>query len=186
MTRKPPPPDDDVLWQQVTKDVRKIARDKRHDVPSAPPVKDETIKKKITVEKTTEKTAEKIDLHALKALTPSLKTPKAKPSAVKSTNWVEDISKGKMKIERKLDLHGFTLTAAHESLINFVKNARAAQCRIVLVVTGKGKGGEGALRREVPLWVQSAPLAAHIRATAHALPQHGGDGALYLFLKKKS
>ena len=60
--------------------------------------------------------------------------------------------------------------------------------RCVLVITGKkiGKNGaEGVLRREVPKWLNISPLRQMIIMTSWAQNKDGGDGALYVLLKKR-
>jgi DNA-nicking Smr family endonuclease len=65
----------------------------------------------------------------------------------------------------------------------------------VLVVTGKGnpKNDEnapwmtsphGVLKQMVPRWLNEPGLAALIASTSPAHARHGGDGALYVYLRK--
>ena len=56
----------------------------------------------------------------------------------------------------------------------------------MLVITGKGRAGDGVLRREVPLWIGQPPLDRLVIAYEPAAAAHGGDGALYLRLRAKS
>ena len=63
--------------------------------------------------------------------------------------------------------------------------ARDRGQRMVLVITGKGGPEGGALKRLVPMWLATAPLAAKIAAAAPARPHHGGAGALYVYLRRK-
>ncbi|MDO5705747.1 MAG: Smr/MutS family protein, partial [Paracoccus sp. (in: a-proteobacteria)] len=76
------------------------------------------------------------------------------------------MSQGKLRPEARLDLHGMTLAQAHPELIGFILGARTAGLRLVLVITGKGRGDHGplptrpgALRHQVPIWLHHAPLA---------------------------
>jgi DNA-nicking Smr family endonuclease len=59
--------------------------------------------------------------------------------------------------------------------------------RCVLVITGKGiwRSEAGILREMVPRWLNEAPNRARVLAIAHAQPRHGGQGALYVLLKRK-
>jgi DNA-nicking Smr family endonuclease len=105
-------------------------------------------------------------------------------------NTAARFKKGEMPIEATLDLHGMTQESAHAALAAFISRARAAGRRCVLVVTGKGgraaPGGEskGVLRANVPRWLNEPDLRPHILAFAHARPRHGGEGALYVLLKR--
>ncbi|MBM3564742.1 MAG: hypothetical protein FJX42_01345 [Alphaproteobacteria bacterium] len=95
--------------------------------------------------------------------------------------------KGEMPIEEALDLHGMTQESAHAALGPFLARSRAAGRRCVLVITGKGtRGGEsaGVLRANVPRWLNEPGPRAHILAFAHAHARHGGEGALYVLLKR--
>jgi DNA-nicking Smr family endonuclease len=77
------------------------------------------------------------------------------------------------------------LDQAHPALTNFILMSHAAGRRLVLVITGKGLAtGKGQLRRQVPLWLGLAPLAPLILQTTAAHISHGGDGALYVYLRR--
>ena len=99
--------------------------------------------------------------------------------------WHEKrLQKGNLHVEARLDLHGMTQNAAHAALIRFVLSEAGRGSRLLLIITGKGKQGTGVLRQYVPVWLEAAPLAAHLLAVRPALPRHGGDGALYLLLRR--
>lgn len=94
------------------------------------------------------------------------------------------LGRGDLPIDARIDLHGRTQTEAHSALIRFITSARARGVRVALVITGKGTGGDGVLRRAVPLWLESGDLAPHVLQYAQARPNHGGAGALYVLLRK--
>ena len=80
-----------------------------------------------------------------------------------------------------------TQTEAHRELIGFLTRAYGQGKRCVLVITGKGtrESGEiGVLRRAVPGWLNAPPLKGLIHAFDHAARSHGGEGALYILLKR--
>jgi DNA-nicking Smr family endonuclease len=54
---------------------------------------------------------------------------------------------------------------------------------MLLVITGKGSGGEGVLRGGVPRWLASGEHAARILKVEAAQPRHGGGGAFYVLLR---
>lgn len=96
------------------------------------------------------------------------------------------MKKGEMEIEGRLDLHGMTQDAAHAQLIAFVCRAWDAGKRCVLVITGKGgRTGPGVLRREVPRWLNQAPLRERIIGISQARQKDGGDGALYVLIRRR-
>ncbi|MFI4936493.1 MAG: Smr/MutS family protein [Caulobacterales bacterium] len=57
--------------------------------------------------------------------------------------------------------------------------------RSVLVITGKGALGDGVLRRHAPDWLAEPPLREHVAGISEAHRRHGGDGALYVALKRR-
>jgi DNA-nicking Smr family endonuclease len=103
----------------------------------------------------------------------------------------ERFRKGKLAIEGKIDLHGRTQQDAHDDLLAFLRRAHAVGKRNVLVVTGKGMTtsqrkptGAGILRQAVPRWLNEPTFRALVLAFDYAEPQHGGEGALYVLLKR--
>ncbi|MEA4839226.1 MAG: Smr/MutS family protein [Rhodospirillaceae bacterium] len=98
----------------------------------------------------------------------------------------ERLRQGDRPIEARLDLHGMTRESAHRALIRFVADSFDAGRRCILVVTGKGtREGSGVLRAEVPHWLNGDPIRGMVLTFAQAKPWHGGDGALYLLLKRR-
>jgi DNA-nicking Smr family endonuclease len=100
------------------------------------------------------------------------------------------LARGKRSPEARLDLHGMTADKAHAALSRFIMESAQSGLRLVLVVTGMGRGedgrrrGDGVLRRETPRWLGVAPLSSHIVGVYEAHPRHGGAGALYVYLKR--
>ncbi len=95
--------------------------------------------------------------------------------------------RGQMPIEARIDLHGMTQGDAHRALDAFIAGAHDAGRRCVLVITGKGltpDGSIGVLRANVPRWLNEPALRACILAFTYAQPKDGGQGALYVLLKK--
>jgi DNA-nicking Smr family endonuclease len=98
----------------------------------------------------------------------------------------ERMKKGEMEIDGRLDLHGMTQDTAHAALIAFIGRAYDAGRRCLLVVTGKGyREGTGVLRANVPRWLNQSPCRERILGFSHARPQHGGEGALYVLIKRR-
>jgi len=92
--------------------------------------------------------------------------------------------RGQVDIEARIDLHGMTQAQAHRELGGFLFDQQAMVRRSVLVITGKGAGGEGVLREAVPRWLNEGDNRRMVRAFSHAAPKDGGEGALYVLLKR--
>ncbi|GHC74451.1 Smr/MutS family protein [Limoniibacter endophyticus] len=96
----------------------------------------------------------------------------------------QKISAGRVSIEARVDLHGLTQSQAHEALLFFLQRSYAEQRRHVLVITGKGSAGSGILRRAVPEWIKTPAFRPYVSGLDNAARHHGGDGALYIRLRK--
>jgi len=93
--------------------------------------------------------------------------------------------RGKLPIEARLDLHGHYQDAAHHALNEFIADSAAAGRRMVLVITGRGsREGSGVLRARLPQWLNQPPCRNWVLAFTAARPEHGGDGAFYVLLKR--
>jgi DNA-nicking Smr family endonuclease len=99
---------------------------------------------------------------------------------------LDKLSKGKLPIEGRVDLHGMTQSEAHALLLSFLQRAHASGVRYVLVITGKGfsSGGDGVLKRQVPAWLSTPPFRALVSSHDLAARNHGGEGALYIRLRR--
>jgi len=110
-------------------------------------------------------------------------------TAAKRSSPPEDLSgqrrirRGQSEIDAKLDLHGHTQNTAHRELIEFIVEQATSGARCVLVVTGKGRLGTGILRARLYDWIADPDLRPLIAGYAKAHPRHGGEGAVYLFLR---
>ena len=107
------------------------------------------------------------------------------------------LRKGQLEPEARIDLHGMTQGAAHRTLFAWLTTAHARGHRLVLVVTGKGNpknndnapwmtSEHGVLKQMVPRWLNEPELAALIAHTRAAHAKHGGGGALYVYLRKRT
>ncbi len=97
------------------------------------------------------------------------------------------LRRGQLPIEARIDLHGMTQIEAHRALGAFLSNQQAAGRRCILVITGKGSGsgGSGVLRAQVPHWLNEGGNRELVLAFDYARPRDGGQGALYVLLKRK-
>ena len=105
------------------------------------------------------------------------------------------LKRGLLEPDARIDLHGMTQLAAHRTLFAWMTTAHQRGHRLVLVVTGKGNprkdedaswmaSPHGVLKQMVPRWLKEPELAAMIAAVQPAHTKHGGDGALYVYLRK--
>jgi DNA-nicking Smr family endonuclease len=106
---------------------------------------------------------------------------------------LEKLRRGRMQPEARLDLHGMTASLAHAALTRFVLAAHDDGLRLVLVITGKGRGAEdepftpfqpGILRHSVPHWLAAPPLVTRVLEVLPAHQRHGGTGAYYVYLRR--
>jgi DNA-nicking Smr family endonuclease len=94
------------------------------------------------------------------------------------------LRRGDVTIAARLDLHGMTQAHAHAELDAFLDRAVRRGARLVLVITGKGSGGDGILRRMLPRWIQAGPHRGRVLGVEPAHARHGGEGAWYVQLRR--
>jgi len=105
------------------------------------------------------------------------------------------LEKGRLPVEARLDLHGLRQRDAHAALRRFLKSAQGKGYRHVLVITGKGAAPDarrsfyedderGVLRQAVPHWLAAPDLASLIVSYSEAPRRLGGEGALYVRLRR--
>ena len=95
------------------------------------------------------------------------------------------IVRGREVTAARIDLHGMTYDPARAALTDFILRSVDQGWRAVLVITGKGSLGEGVIRRHAPDWLAAPPLREHIAGVSPAHRKHGGEGALYVALKRR-
>ena len=109
----------------------------------------------------------------------------ASPLTPLSRRMKRGVARGQHAIDGKLDLHGLTQSEALGALLGFLRNAQARAARLVLVITGKGRGGEpGVLRRHVPQWLGLPEFRSLVVGFEEAHIGHGGEGALYVRIRR--
>lgn len=95
------------------------------------------------------------------------------------------LSRERDPIEARIDLHGYGRFQAQDALTAFLQGAQARGYRSVLVVTGQGRrGGTGVIRASVHEWLQGPALRGVVSGFAAAARHHGGDGALYVTIRR--
>jgi DNA-nicking Smr family endonuclease len=96
------------------------------------------------------------------------------------------IAREREDIGARLDLHGMDQVRARAVLESFLANAFHEGWRAVLVITGKGVQGDGILKRRAPEWLAAPHLAHIVAGISDAARHHGGEGALYVALKRRA
>ena len=104
--------------------------------------------------------------------------------SVLSKKNIRDFNKGNVFIENKLDLHGFNQEDAENLLEDFINQSIENGKRLILIITGKGKEGEGVIKNNIISWLNNKSLRNKILAVNHASKKHGGSGAIYILLRK--
>lgn len=129
--------------------------------------------------------------HALQAESRPPKTAAFDPRSARK------IRIGRIEIEARVDLHGMRQDEAHAALRTFLFRCHSRGMRYVLVITGKGKPPalsetffareveRGVLRRNVPRWLEEPDLRSIVVGFTRAAIQHGGEGAIYVHLRKR-
>ena len=126
--------------------------------------------------------------------------PPSPPLADFDRRQARRISSGKVEIEARIDLHGMRQSDAHVRLRAFLLDAHARGLKTVLVITGKGgeqpkddymaeafgQQRRGVLRRNVPIWLDEPELRAVVVGYTPAGVRHGGEGALYVQLRRSA
>ncbi len=179
--------DDSELWRAVTSEVTPLrGRKRRAKVPAKQTSSDAP--KRTGTEPVATSPAQDAAGDVPAAAQPSAPSfaplsPDTAPGVDKRT--IARLRRGQLPIDARIDLHGLSQWEAHRELADFLQDARDDQRRTVLVITGKGEGGQGVLREAVPRWINEAALRPLVLAIAPAQPKDGGTGALYLLLRRK-
>lgn len=170
-------PEPDELWNDIKKNTKKLPQPEL--IPEAPLIIDE-IKPSLNYNKA---------YHGdkLKNLTVGTTDDIDRRTAQKFT-------RGEFKIERRLDLHGYIEKEAYDKVFEFIKTSYLQNCRCVLIITGKGSlhreedadifANRGILKEQVPNWLNSDELRPLILSFSYSKPADGGEGALYILLRR--
>ncbi len=186
------------LWEKLTSTITPLDRNKREKTRHK-------TQHKLQHKLQTEIAREKPDLQNLSSAktkktrftTPSY-LPVNNKNRARSTNIEPNLHKrlkrGAISIEAKLDLHGLRQNEAYNALCNFINDCYSKNYRTILIITGKGMGGNnleyqnmgnrGILRKMLPIWLESANFSTMISGWQISARKHGGDGAYYVRLKK--
>ena len=182
---QPLTPEDAVLWEQVSGTAEPLrkgenrARDQprpaMEDIPPSAPA-----------------AARRPAPRNTPAAKSSAKPAPAPPLATLERRAARGLRAGRVSVDARIDLHGHRQLEAHGVLKSFLARAQASGRRHVLVITGKGgpRGGDGrfergVLNREVPRWLADPAFRQWVVSFAPAHQRHGGEGALYVRLRRQ-
>ena len=113
-------------------------------------------------------------------------TPRKKPYAPPQNRQNERaVRRGRQAISASFDLHGHTRESAFQLLPGFLAREQSKGAQCVIVITGKGKSGEGVLRRAFMNWLDLPEARSLVSGYAPAHAKHGGGGAWYVFLRRR-
>jgi len=175
--KRPLRPDETRLWAAVAATVR-LAPGR------APPPLDATPAPPVPTESSKAVDPAKPSGIAPAQAKPKLPQPYAPPETIEPQRK-RRIVRGRDEIAGRLDLHGLDQDRARQALHDFLLRAHDDGARAVLVITGKGRMGEGVLRRRAPEWLADPALRPLIAGLSQADRHHGGEGAFYIALKRK-
>lgn len=110
----------------------------------------------------------------------------------------KNIKKRLFIIDKKIDFHGKNLLESEEKFSKTILECYSKNQRCLLFVTGKGlfrlkkiekndqpKLYYGVIRSAFIDWAKSNKFSKYILAFEKASIEHGGDGAFYVYLRKK-
>ena len=113
------------------------------------------------------------------------------PGVTLDGGWDKRLSRGLVTPDATIDLHGHTLHSAHDLLDGALARSITRGDRVILLVTGKPPRPEserpharGAIRAAIGDWLAGSRHAGAIAAVRGAHPRHGGQGALYIVLRR--
>jgi DNA-nicking Smr family endonuclease len=178
--------DDERLWWRVTQSVNPMPGRERPPVPRKRDVLDAEGDRADLL-------AEPRHTRPAAPVQPRRITPQKEvvPGAVDGVDkrQAQRFRRGQLTIDARYDLHGMRQHQAHTALNAFLARAHERGCRCVLVITGKGQKAPleertGVLRSQLPRWLNEPNNRHRVLAVTPAQPQHGGDGAFYILLKR--
>ena len=108
------------------------------------------------------------------------------------SHWDKRLKSGEITPDLSLDLHDHGLDAAYSRLMDGMEQARSVGARVVLLVTGRPRpvdpadraSSRGVIRSKVLDWLAASEHGEAIAAIRKAHRRHGGDGALYIVLRR--
>lgn len=176
--------DEVAIWRHVARSVTPLPGHALPLPPEPPPV--------VKAQATPFEAGAKQQVLAPSSVKAKLKPPSPPPLVPIERKQMRGLRRGIDRIDAHIDLHGMRQNEAHYALMGFLHRAHANGARMVLVVTGKGStvamsdpfNERGVLRRLVPQWLGLAELRPLVLGYSSANREHGGEGALYVRLRR--
>ena len=148
---------------------------------------------------TTHKTVKKNIAQKKTNKQPNINTPlKNSEFSLEKIDLRKAVKKGSFYIDKKIDFHGRSVLQSKELFNEIIRECYNKKQRCLLFVTGKGlfksKLNEenekprlyrGVIRSSFVDWARSKELSKFILSFEQASIEHGGDGAFYVYLRKK-
>ena len=179
MSKRPLKPDEKRAWSRVAKTVRP----RKGQTPLEMPPMDGLTPLHTSSKQTPTKATPASPTFHLPG-TPA--KPQKPPTApIQNRGKERRIRRGQTPISGTLDLHGHSQISAQSLLLSFLTSQRQQGASCVLVITGKGRRGEGVLRRQLLTWLGTGEARTLVNGYSQAHRKHGGSGAWYLFLRKQ-
>lgn len=177
--------DDRILWSLVTKSTKPMHA-RKLEKSAGDPVASDRPKTPAKPEDPKASSGATNKPSSMPSYSPLISKPRAPTHLDQPT--LNNLARGKLPIEARVDLHGMTQDEAHALLYAFLNRAHARGARYVLVITGKGSssGGDGILKRAVPGWLSTPLFRQFVTSHDPAARGHGGGGALYVRLRKRA
>ncbi|MFK7761018.1 MAG: Smr/MutS family protein [Candidatus Midichloriaceae bacterium] len=173
--------DELVVWKDEIKDVKKLESQKRVDITE--------------FNNNLSKVENRKENHIAKPIVPINKDQLSSnilklgdPSRMNS-GMHKSISKGEYKIDSKLDLHGYSIDEAYNTLVNFLNDSYQRKYRMLLIITGKGLNSpdkSSTIKESFFGWIQAWEVKDNFLYVNYAHQKHGGNGAFYVLLKKQA
>ncbi len=180
------------LWEQVTRSAEPLKADRNRAPRRATAIADEpSIEAKSLPKQKKAAPAGQSE--------PRARQPAPPPLGGFDRREAKGLGAGRIEIDARIDLHGMRQREAHVALRVFIQRSHERGHRHVLVITGKGaprgspgdddfyaerRDTPGVLRRAVPLWLDEPELRGWVVSFTQASPRHGGEGALYVRLRR--
>lgn len=174
------------MWSSITKSVSKIKRDP--EPKTKPDLSSKPVPKPLQEPKQGNLSTQDIEKLTSGRFSSAHKpkTPLEKRKAGLADRAHEKrVRRGRVPYGGTLDLHGYTQDTGRSALLSFLSQHQDLGDSSVLVITGKGRMGEGVLRRCLIEWIDQSDFRKFVSGYSRANQKHGGDGAFYLFIRKK-
>jgi len=138
-----------------------------------------------------------------KTIKPNNKEPvlNKKEYTQQKTNINKALKRGDIIIDKRVDLHGRSVQEAEQTFYNIIIDSYKKNLRCILFITGKGLHNKendkelseiktpklfyGKIKAAVNDWAASPKMSKYILTTERANPQNGGDGAVFIYLRKQ-